>query len=131
MKTLVFAFFFCLVSAQETRSPFEIDLITNFINNDSKVSVQVQNNSLRTLSFLEGFVNIRTVNGKLVKELRITIVKNNEPALGNGQVRTESVRFHNRNNEFFLIDFQVSKLKFSEDHRYYTWHPSVGFIRID
>ena len=131
MKKFLILLIFTYLSGQDGLPPFEFRIIDTFVNDDNKVTIQLLNNSKRTISFLEGFVNISKPGEGIIKEIRLTLVENSEPALGHGELRSRSVKFKNVSKEFYTHNFQIAKLKFSEDHRYYTWHPSIGFIRID
>jgi len=131
MKKLLFIIILSFLSGQEKLPPLSFEIFSTFVNDDNKVTVQFNNQSKRTVSFLEGFITVKRSDGKIIKEIRLPFIDNNEPALPHGAILSRSVKFPNDEQEFYQINFQVSKLKFSEDYRLYTWHPSVGFIRID
>lgn len=131
MKKLVIMAMSAILFGQADLKPFEFNTSLRIINDTQWIYVQVTNNSQRTIAFLEGFASIRRPDGKISSEIRITLVPENEQALPHGAVRSKSVKYHHDSGEFHQVDFQVSKLKFSEDYRHFTWHPSVGFIRID
>lgn len=111
--------------------PLKIDVRLRIIDDETiGIVVQIDNNSKRTINHLEGFVNVITDEGKTLTEKRLIIIGPNDPALRHN--RTAS-----RNIKMVLVDpfpaykFNVSKITFSEDYREYTYHPEIGFYRID
>lgn len=128
MKKLSFLLLLTVIVAAQ---PLKIDVRLRIIDDETiGIVVQIDNNSKRTINHLEGFVNVITDEGKTLTEKRLIIIGPNDPALRHN--RTAS-----RNIKMVLVDpfpaykFNVSKITFSEDYRVYTYHPEIGFYRID
>jgi len=123
--------FLLLLTGIIAAQPLKIDVRLRIIDDETiGIVVQIDNNSKRTINHLEGFVNVITDEGKTLTEKRLIIIGPNDPALRHN--RTAS-----RNITMVLVDpfpaykFNVSKITFLEDYREYTYHPEIGFYRID
>ena len=112
--------------------PFEIDIRTRIIN-DSKLLVNVQVTNLvdRPLDYLEGFIREINSNGELLDEKRMVILYSYEPPLQTGFSSTKSIAYPLPGDKPNTYEFHIAKLKFIGESRVFTWHPKVGFIRID
>ena len=112
--------------------PFEIDIRTRIIN-DSKLLVNVQVTNLvdKPLDYLEGFIREINSNGELLDEKRMVIIYSYEPPLQTGFSSTKSISYPLPDGKPNSHEFYISKLKFIGEARVFTWHPKVGFIRID
>ena len=112
--------------------PFEIDIRTRIIN-DSKLLVNVQVTNLvdRPLDYLEGFIREINSNGELLDEKRMVIIYSYEPPLQTGFSSTKRISYPLPDGKPNSHEFNISKLKFIDESRVFTWHPKVGYIRID
>ena len=120
-----------ILFAQDDK-PFEIDIRMRVIN-DSKllVNVQVTNLVAQPLEYIEGFIREVTSNGELLDEKRMVILYSYEPPLQTGFSSTKSISYPLPEEKSNSYEFYIAKLKFIGDSRVFTWHPKVGFIRID
>ena len=120
-----------ILFAQDDK-PFEIDIRMRVIN-DTKllVNVQVTNLVAQPLEYIEGFIREVTSNGELLDEKRMVILYSYEPPLQTGFSSTKSISYPLPEGKSNSHEFYIAKLKFIGDSRVFTWHPKVGFIRID
>ena len=124
LKTITFA---------QIEIPFEIDLKTRIVN-DSIVLVNIQISNLidKPLDYVEGFVREISSDKELLNEKRMVLLYGYEPPLQTGFSTTRSISFpmidpKNPN----IYEFYISKMKFVGESRVFTWHPKIGFLRID
>tara|TARA_B100000586_G_C19975827_1_gene369792 strand:+ start:222 stop:608 length:387 start_codon:yes stop_codon:yes gene_type:complete len=123
--------FFLLLIGIVVSQPLQIDVRPRIVD-DKIVSivVQVDNKSKRSINHLEGFINVVTDDGNVLKEKRLIIIGPNDPALQNNMTVSRSITL-NLIDPFPAYKFNVSKITFSGDYRIYTYHPEIGFYRID
>ena len=68
----------------------------------------------------------------LIDEKRLVLIYGYEPPLQKGFSTTRSISFEKpRHNNPNTYEFLVSKIRFVGESRVFTWHPEIGFIRID
>ena len=128
MKKL--SFFLLLIGIVVAQS-IKIDVRHRIIDEKTvSIVVQIDNKSKRTINHLEGFINIVTNTGKILKEKRLVIIGPNDPALQNKMTVSRSVKIE-LFDPFPSYKFNVSKITFSGDYRVYTYHPKIGFYRVD
>ncbi len=94
------------------------------------IVVQIDNKSKQTINHLEGFINVITDVGNVLKEQRLILIGPKDPALQNNMTVSRSVKL-DLIDPFPSYKFNVSKITFSGDYRVYTYHPKVGFYRVD
>ena len=130
--TLIIAFLLSVLKAQVT-VPFELELRTRLVNNDrTMVNIQITNLMDESLDYVEGFVLEKDFNKNLVDEKRLVLIYGYEPPLQKGFSTTRSISFEKpKNNKPNTYEFLVSKIRFIGESRVFTWHPDIGFIRID
>jgi len=117
---------------QESFRPLEIDVRPRIFQDSLlQVVVQVDNHTQRNITTLEGFLIIAEPDGKILKEVRLTLLHSYEPALLPGMTVSRSKQFSYRPGVKQAYSFQVSRVTFANDYRVYTYHPAVGFFRID
>jgi len=100
--------------------------------NDQIISVvvQINNDSEKTINHLEGFINVKDGIGRVLKEERVILIGPSDSPLKDHSTVSRSVKFP-------IIspvpdyEFHVSKITFTGDYRIYTYHPDIGFYRID
>ena len=130
--TISFIILLSFANAQVT-VPFEIDLRTRLVNDSrTMVNIQITNLMNNPLDYIEGFVIEKDINKKLIDEKRLVLVYGYEPPLQQGFSTTRSISFAKpQNNKPNTYEFLVSKIRFVGESRIFTWHPKIGFIRID
>ena len=124
--------FSCALTAQ-VKIPFEIDLRTRLVNDSrTMVNIQITNLMDKPLDYVEGFVIEKDFNKNLIDEKRLVIIYGYEPPLQKGFSTTRSISFKKpQNDKPNTYQFLISKIRFVEESRVFTWHPEIGFIRID
>ena len=130
--TLIITFLLSVITAQVT-VPFEIELRTRLVNDDrTMVNIQITNLMDKPLDYVEGFVLEKNFNKDLIDEKRLVLIYGYEPPLQKGFSTTRSISFEkSKNNNPNTYEFLVSKIRFIGESRVFTWHPEIGFIRID
>ena len=129
---LTITFLLSVLTAQVT-VPFEIELRTRLVNDDrTMVNIQITNLMDKPLDYVEGFVLEKDADKDLIDEKRLVLIYGYEPPLQNGFSTTRSISFEKpKNNNPNTYEFLVSKIRFIGESRVFTWHPKIGFIRID
>ena len=124
--------FSCALTAQ-VNIPFEIDLRTRLVNDSrTMVNIQITNLMDKPLDYVEGFVIEKDVNKNLIDEKRLVLIYGYEPPLQKGFSTTRSISFNKpQSNMPNTYKFLISKIRFIGESRVFTWHPEIGFIRID
>tara|TARA_B100001564_G_C20601675_1_gene653023 strand:- start:837 stop:1241 length:405 start_codon:yes stop_codon:yes gene_type:complete len=130
--TAIIIFLLSVLTAQVT-TPFELELRTRLVNDDrTMVNIQITNLMDKPLDYVEGFVLEKDFNKDLINEKRLVLIYGYEPPLQKGFSTTRSISFekpkHNKPNTY---EFLISKIRFVSESRVFTWHPDVGFMRID
>ena len=122
----------CALTAQ-VKIPFEIDLRTRLVNDSrTMVNIQITNLMDKPLDYVEGFVIEKDVSKNLIDEKRLVLIYGYEPPLQKGFSTTRSISFNKpQNDKPNTYKFLISKIRFIGESRVFTWHPEIGFIRID
>ena len=130
--TVITAFIISILIAKP-EIPFELELRTRLVNNTkTMVNIQITNLMDKPLDYVEGFVIEKDFNKDLVDEKRIVLIYGYEPPLQKGFSTTRSISFEKpKNIKPNTYEFLVSKIRFIGESRVFTWHPEIGFIRID
>ena len=130
--TVIITSLLSVLTAQVT-APFELELRTRLVNNDrTMVNIQITNLMDKPLDYVEGFVIEKNLNKNLIDEKRLVLIYGYEPPLQKGFSTTRSISFEKpKNNKPNTYEFLVSKIRFIGESRVFTWHPDIGFIRID
>ena len=132
-KIIIFIITLTAITLCEEEIPFEIDLKTRIVNDSiTLVNIQITNLINRPLDYVEGF--IREINSKkeLINEERMVLLYGYEPPLQTGFSTTRSISFPIVNTKNpNVYEFYISKIKFIGESRVFTWHPKIGFLRID
>ena len=123
---------YSFVTAQ-VKIPFELDLRTRLVNDSrTMVNIQITNLMDKPLDYVEGFVIEMDANKDLIDEKRIVLIYGYEPPLQEGFSTTRSISFDKpQNDKPNTYEFLISKIRFIGESRVFTWHPEIGFIRID
>jgi hypothetical protein len=123
--------FFLLLTGIMYSQPIKIDVRPRIVDDKTvSIVVQIDNKSKRSINHLEGFINVVTDDSNVLKEKRLIIIGPNDPALQNEMTVSRSITL-NLIDPFPAYKFNVSKITFSGDYRIYTYHPEIGFYRID
>ena len=130
--TATITFLLSVLTAQEI-APFELELRTRLVNDDrTMVNIQITNLMDKPLDYVEGFVIEKDFNKDLIDEKRIVLIYGYEPPLQKGFSTTRSISFENpKSKNPNTYEFLVSKIRFIGESKVFTWHPEIGFIRID
>ena len=130
--TATITFLLSVLTAQIT-VPFELELRTRLVNDErTMVNIQITNLMDKPLDYVEGFVLEKDFNKNLIDEKRLVLIYGYEPPLQKGFSTTRSISFEKpKNNKPNTYEFLISKIKFKGESRVFSWHPKIGFIRID
>ena len=122
----------CALTAQ-VKIPFELDLRTRLVNDSrTMVNIQITNLMDKPLDYVEGFVIEKDINKNLINEKRLVLIYGYEPPLQKGFSTPRSISFNKPQiNMPNTYEFLISKIRFIGESRVFTWHPKIGFIRID
>ena len=117
----------------QVKIPFELDLRTRLVNDSrTMVNIQITNLMDKPLDYVEGFVIEKDINKNLINEKRLVLIYGYEPPLQKGFSTTRSISFNKpQSNMPNTYEFLISKIRFIGESRVFTWHPEIGFIRID
>ena len=132
-KIIIFIITFTTITLCQQEIPFEIDLKTRIVNNSiTLLNIQITNLIDKPLDYIEGFVREINSDRVLINEKRMVLLYGYEPPLQTGFSTTRSISFPmvdtNNPNTY---EFYISKMKFIGESRVFTWHPKIGFLRID
>ena len=132
-KVIIFIITLTAITIAQIEKPFEIDLKTRLVNNSiTLVNIQITNLTNKPLDYVEGFIREINSDKKLVDEKRMVLLYGYEPPLQTGFSTTRSISFPMVNiKNPNVYEFDISKIKFIGESRVFTWHPEIGFIRID
>ena len=132
-KLIAISIIFSYALTAQVNIPFEIDLRTRLVNDSrTMVNIQITNLMDKPLDYVEGFVIEKDINKNLIDEKRLVIIYGYEPPLQKGFSTTRSISFNKpQNNIPNTYEFLISKIRFIGESRVFTWHPEIGFIRID
>ena len=130
--TAIITFLLSVLKAQVS-VPFELELRTRLVNNDrTMVNIQITNLMDKPLDYVEGFVIEKDFKKNFIDEKRLVLIYGYEPPLQKGFSTTRSISFEKpKTNNPNTYEFLVSKIRFIGESRIFTWHPEIGFIRID
>ena len=132
-KLIATSIIFSYALTAQVNIPFEIDLRTRLVNDSrTMVNIQITNLMDKPLDYVEGFVIEKDINKNLINEKRLVLIYGYEPPLQKGFSTTRSISFNKpQNNKPNTYEFLISKIRFIGESRVFTWHPEIGFIRID
>ena len=133
LKLNVIITFLLSVLTAQIKVPFELELRTRLVNDyRTMFNIKITNMLDKPLDYVEGFVIEKDFNKNLIDEKRLVLIYGYEPPLQKGFSTTRSISFgKTENNKPNNYEFLVSKIRFVGESRVFTWHPEIGFIRID
>ena len=132
-KLIATSIIFSYALTAQINIPFEIDLRTRLVNDSrTMVNIQITNLMDKPLDYVEGFIIEKDINKNLIDEKRLVLIYGYEPPLQKGFSTTRSISFNKpQNDKPNTYEFLISKIRFIGESRVFTWHPKIGFIRID
>ena len=132
-KLIATLIIFSFALTAQVNIPFEIDLRTRLVNDSrTMVNIQITNLMDKPLDYVEGFIIEKDVNKNLIDEKRLVLIYGYEPPLQKNFSTTRSISFNKPQNDIpNTYEFLISKIRFIGESRVFTWHPKIGFIRID
>ena len=132
-KIIIFITTLTAITLCQEKIPFEIDLKTRIVNDSiTLVNVQITNLVDQPLDYVEGFIHEINSKKELINEKRMVLLYGYEPPLQTGFSTTRSISFPMVNSKNpNVYEFYISKIKFIGESRVFTWHPKIGFLRID
>lgn len=118
--------------SQEADPPFSIEVRPRVMDkNRMYIVVQIENNTGRRITHLEGFISKLSASGKRTAQRRLSMIRRADPDFAPGQSLSRGLHYPYSGNKIENFIFEISKLKFFGDRKIYTYHPAAGFIRID
>ena len=132
-KLIITIFISISFVTSQNNKPFELDIRTRLVNDSrTMVNIQITNLMDKPLDYVEGFVIEKDSDKNLIDEKRIVLVYGYEPPLQKGFSTTRSISFEKPKKTIpNTYNFLISKIRFIGESRVFTWHPDIGFIRID
>ena len=133
LKVIKIIVIIAIITIAQGETPFNIDLRTRIINNSrTLINIQITNLIDKPLDYMEGFIKEINSENELINEERIVVLYGYESPLQTGFSTTKSLSLpYIDNNNPNHYEFYISKLKFIGESRVFTWHPKIGFLRID
>ena len=129
---LFLGFLTFLYGNERNQDLLEIDIRERLVNNNQiRIVIQIDNNSKRNIIEMDGFLLRIDHKGKLISEKRITFLELSdgilEPKKSVSKYKIYPLnKLHPDHYEFY-----VGKVRLQNDYRIYTYHPAIGFYRVD
>jgi len=109
-----------------------IDLRERIVNDKQiRIVIQIDNNSKRDINELDGFLLRINHKGKIVSEKRITFLESTDGILSPKESVSKYKVFPINQTHPDHYVFYIGKVQFRNDYRIYTYHPAIGFYRVD
>ena len=129
---LFLGFLTFLYGSDNNQDLLQIDLRERLVNdNQIRIVVQIDNNSKREISKLDGFLLQINNKGNIISEKRITFLELADGVLKPKQSVSKFIVFPLNKTRPDRYEFYVGKVRFRNDYRVYTYHPAIGFYRVD
>ena len=129
---LFLGFLTFLYGSDNNQDLLEIDLRERLVNdNQIRIVVQIDNNSKREISKLDGFLLQINNKGNVISEKRITFLELADGVLEPKKSVSKFIVFPLNQTRPDHYEFYVGKVRFRNDYRVYTYHPAIGFYRVD
>lgn len=129
---LFLGFLTFLYGSDNNQDLLEIDLRERLVNdNQIRIVVQIDNNSKREISKLDGFLLQINNKGNVISEKRITFLELADGVLKPKKSVSKFIVFPLNKTRPDRYEFYVGKVRFRNDYRVYTYHPAIGFYRVD
>jgi hypothetical protein len=129
---LFLGFLAFLYGSDSNQDLLQINLRERLVNdNQIRIVVQIDNNSKREISKLDGFLLQINNKGSVISEKRITFLELADGVLKPKQSVSKFIVFPLNQTRPDRYEFYVGKVRFRNDYRVYTYHPAIGFYRVD
>ena len=121
-----------LYGSDNNQDLLQIDLRERLVNdNQIRIVVQIDNNSKREITEIDGFLLQINNKGNIITEKRITFLEATDGLLKPKQSVSKFIVFPLNQIRPDHYEFYVGKVRFQNDYRVYTYHPAIGFYRVD
>ena len=132
MNILLFCLFLSALYSDEPKDLLAVDIRQRIMNDKQiRIVIQINNNSQRNISELDGFLLHINSKGDILSEKRITFLEHADGALQPKQSVSKDKVFPLNRRRPDRFEFYIAKVRFPNDYRVYTYHPAIGFYRID
>ena len=129
---LFLGFLTFLYGNEKNQVLLEIDIRERLVNNNQiRIVVKIDNNSKRNIIEIDGFLLRIDHKGKLISEKRITFLELSDGILEPKQSVSKYKIYPLNNLHPDHYEFYVGKVRLQNDYRIYTYHPAIGFYRVD
>jgi hypothetical protein len=121
-----------LYGSDNNQDLLHIDVRERLVNNNQiRIVVQIDNNSKREITEIDGFLLQINNKGNIITEKRITFLEATDGLLEPKQSVSKFIVFPLNQIRPDHYEFYVGKVRFQNDYRVYTYHPAIGFYRVD
>lgn len=111
---------------------FETDLRMRVVEDDMLyIVVQIDNNSGRTITELEGFLTEVDPSLHVVSERKIVHLHPYEAPFGPGQTIIRGLTYLFDRTQDYRYRYHISKVRFTNDSRVYMYSPTAGLVRVE
>ena len=132
MNILLFCLFLSALYSDEPKDLLAVDIRQRIMNDKQiRIVIQINNNSQRNISELDGFLLHINSKGDILSEKRITFLEPADGALQAKQSISKDKVFPLNLRQPDRFEFYIAKVRFPNDYRVYTYHPAIGFYRVD
>lgn len=132
MNILLFCLFLSALYSDEPKDLLAVDIRQRIMNDKQiRIVIQINNNSQRNISELDGFLLHINSKGDILSEKRITFLEHADGALQPKQSVSKDKVFSLNRRRPDRFEFYIAKVRFPNDYRVYTYHPAIGFYRVD
>ena len=129
---LFLGFLTFLYGNERNQDLLEIDIRERLVNNNQiRIVIQIDNNSKRNIIEMDGFLLRIDHKGKLISEKRITFLELSDGILEPKQSISKFKIYPFNKLYPDHYEFYVAKVLLQNDYRIYTYHPAIGFYRVD
>ena len=132
MNILLFCLFLSALYSDEPKDLLAVDIRQRIMNDkQTRIVIQINNNSQRNINELDGFLLQINSKGDILSEKRITFLEHEDGALQPKQSVSKDKVFPLNRQKPDRFEFYIAKVRFPNDYRVYTYHPAIGFYRVD
>ena len=124
MNILLFCLFLSALYSDESKDLLVTDIRQRIMNDKQiRIVIQINNNSQRNISELDGFLLHINSKGDILSEKRITFLELADGALQPKQSVSKDKVFPLNRRHPDRFEFYIGKVRFPNDYRVYTYHP--------
>ena len=132
MNILLFCLFLSALYSDEPKDLLVVDIRQRIMNDKQiRIVIQINNNSQRNISELDGFLLHINSKGDILSEKRITFLELADGTLQPKQSVSKDKVFPLNYRQPDRFELYIAKVRFPNDYRVYTYHPAIGFYRVD